>query len=93
MSKFEKRITWIRAKDQFPTNHFWGTDGIMPTDVRQGALGNCWFMAAASALAEKPKRLEKIFLNDHLDRNGIYAVNVYTLGVPHTVIVDDYVPL
>ena len=24
---------------------------------------------------------------------GIYAVNFYTLGVPHTVIVDDYLPL
>ncbi len=65
----------------------------MPTDVRQGALGNCWFMAAASALAEKPKRLETIFLNQELNQNGIYAVNVYTLGVPHTVIVDDFVPL
>ena len=50
-------------------------------------------MAAASALAEKPRRLETIFLNDELNTNGIYAVNVFTLGVPHTVIVDDYVPL
>ena len=25
--------------------------------------------------------------------NGIYGVNIYVLGVPHTVIVDDYIPL
>ena len=25
--------------------------------------------------------------------NGIYAVNFYTLGIPHTVIVDDYIPM
>jgi hypothetical protein len=25
--------------------------------------------------------------------NGIYGVNFYTLGVPHTVIVDDLLPL
>jgi len=28
-----------------------------------------------------------------LNSQGIYAVNLYTLGVPHTVIVDDYLPI
>ena len=52
-------------------------------------------MAAASALAEKTRRLERIFLNvnGETNKNGIYAVNLYTLGVPHTVIVDDWLPL
>ena len=80
---------------QFAENSFWGSDGITPMDIRQGALGNCWFMAAASALAEKPKRLENIFLNnsEEMNKDGIYAVNLYSLGVKHTVIVDDYLPL
>ncbi len=57
-------------------------------------LGNCWFLAAASSLAEQPQRMEKVFLNNKADLNdaGIYGVNLYSLGVPHTVIVDDYVP-
>ena len=95
VSSFLKRVTWKRASDQFPDNPFWGTDGINPLDVRQGAVGDCWFMVAASALAERPKRLEKIFLNvsGETNRNGIYAVNLYALGVKHTVIVDDYLPL
>ena len=52
-------------------------------------------MSGASALSEIPGRLEKVFLNDvnELSPRGIYAVNMYTLGVPHTVIVDDYFPL
>ena len=52
-------------------------------------------MAAASALAEKPQRLEKIFLNtsNQLNPSGIYGVNLYSLGVKHTIIVDDYLPL
>ena len=64
-------------------------------DVRQGVIGNCWFMAAASALAERPQRLEKIFLNtsNQLNPSGIYGVNLYSLGVKHTIIVDDYLPL
>ena len=63
--------------------------------MRQGGIGNCWFLAAAAALAEVPGRLESIFLNneDELKTNGIYGVNFYTLGMPHTVIVDDYLPV
>ena len=96
MATLEPRITWHRLALEFPDNLLWGTNGINPMDVRQGAVGNCWFMAAASALAEKPRRLEKVFLNDsagELSPHGIYGVNLYTLGVPHTVIVDDYIPL
>ena len=89
------KISWHRASDKFPGNPFWGHNGITPLDVRQGAVGDCWYMAAASALAEKPKRLEKIFLNadSETNKNGIYAVNLYVLGVPHTVVVDDFLPL
>ena len=39
--------------------------------------------------------MEKVFLNEEngLNAAGIYAVNFYTLGIPHTVVVDDYLPL
>ena len=63
--------------------------------MRQGYIGNCWFLAGAAAVAEVPDRLEKIFLNpsNRLSPNGIYGVNIWTLGVPHTVIVDDWLPV
>ena len=52
-------------------------------------------MAAASAIAEKSNRIENMFLNEdnELDARGAYAVNIYALGVPHTVIIDDYLPM
>lgn len=43
--------------------------------------------------------MEKVFLlgentdKNELSPNGIYAVNFYTLGIPHTVIIDDWLPL
>jgi hypothetical protein len=42
-----------------------------------------------------PSRIEDLFLNteNELSANGIYGVNFYTLGVRHTVIVDDWLPL
>ena len=37
--------------------------------------------------------MEKVFINSEANANGIYGVDFYTLGVPHTVIVDDLLPL
>ena len=88
-------ITWKRAADIAGDHTLFGTDGAVNVlDIRQGFLGNCWFLAAASALAEKPGRLENTFLNNDnaLNAAGIYGVNFFTLGVPHTVIVDDWLP-
>ena len=84
-------MTWKRATKMATGKTLFGK-GISPDDAIQGQVGNCWFIAAASAVAEVPGRLEKIFLNtdNKLNSAGIYAVNLYTLGVPHTVIVDDY---
>ena len=86
---------WKRAKDVFPKKTLWGTNGITPQDMRQGEIGNCWFIAGASALAEKKGRLENVFLNtaNENSANGIYGVNLFVLGQPHTIIVDDYLPL
>ena len=88
-------VTWKRVKDAFAGHTMFGTNGITPQDMRQGSIGNCWFISAASALAEVPGRVEKIFLNanNEISANGIYAVQLYTLGIPHTVIVDDWLPL
>ena len=63
--------------------------------MRQGYIGNCWFLAGAAAVAEVPDRLEKIFLNpsNRLSPNGIYGINIWTLGVKHSVIVDDWLPV
>ena len=88
---------WKRLNEVYTNenNHLWGANGIIPNDVKQGGLGNCWVLSGASALAEKPGRVEKIFLNEQPELNdaGIYAVNLYTLGAPHTVVVDEWVPM
>ena len=76
--------TWKRAKDNFSDHTLFGSKGVTPQDMLQGSIGNCWFISAASALSEHPGRVEKIFLNanNEISKNGIYAVQFYTLGVP-----------
>ena len=35
-------------------------DGLAPSDLNQGQLGNCWFVAACSALALEKKLWDKV---------------------------------
>ena len=52
-------------------------------------------MAALSAIADAdPGLIKKAFFNtsNQLNAAGIYAVDLYALGVPHTVVVDDFLP-
>ena len=60
----EDSIDWQTIRDIFDEHSLWGEKGISHNDVNQGSMGNCWFLAGASAMAEDPGRLEKIFLNN-----------------------------
>lgn len=97
MSKIAKESTWKRAFSTFKKQSLFGTDGVTFDDIKQGQLGSCWFLAAATAVADKiPGHIERTFLgtaDGELNEQGIYAVNLYALGVPHTVIIDDWLPL
>jgi hypothetical protein len=89
----------MRVSDpNFPGKTFWGPgktkDDITPEDINQGYIGNCWIMAAISALAEKEHRISDYIVSDAIDmQNGIYAMNFFSLGVPNTMIVDDRMPM
>ena len=68
----ESSITWARAYNAFDNNTHTirGNDEQYHfEDIDQGYIGNCWFLAAAIALAEKPGRLEKVFVNQSNDQN------------------------
>jgi calpain-15 len=38
-------------------------NGIDPNDIKQGMLGDCYFVAALATLAEWPDRVKKIFVS------------------------------
>jgi hypothetical protein len=50
-------------------------------------------MAGLSALAERPTRIDHLMESNTYNEHGIYAVNIYSLGVPFTQIVDDRIPV
>ena len=75
-----------------------GTNGVSPNDIAQGALGNCWILSAAGSMAEVPGRVENIFINlednarSGINKNGIYALNLDALMMPIVVTIDDRLP-
>ena len=50
-------------------------------------------MSSLAALAEYPGRVEDIFLNKTTSKAGVYAVQLYALNVPITIMVDDFLPV
>jgi len=71
-----------------------------PDDIRQGALGDCWFVCALSMLAEEPALVRRIFSPDGdeaharavFSKAGAYMLRLCRAGEWHTVVVDDHFP-
>lgn len=51
--------------------------GVEPADVAQGALGDCWLLAAAACLAEFPGAIRNLFVNREASLRGKYQVRLY----------------
>ena len=56
---------------------------IAPVDVMQGAIGDCWIMAAISALAEQPARVMALFSEKKTNASGKYHVRLQQMGIWH----------
>lgn len=65
------------------------TPDLSCQDIRQGALGNCYFMSAISAVAEVPDRIKRNFLQKDLSEKGAYCIALNILGSWTPVIIDD----
>lgn len=63
-----------------------------PSDIEQGALGNCWLLAALALVTERPRILRQILLTKTVNNEGIYLVRICHNGSWKTVIVDDCFP-
>ena len=90
---FGNYYRWERISNVYGADEYslWGTTEVSFKDTRQGALGDCWLHAAASAVSTDPERIRKIFQIDDKNSAGLYALNMYVMGIPVTVTVDDFI--
>ena len=86
-----KRLEWKRASEIYKKAEVFQA-GITPCDVNQGALGDCYFLAVCSSMAEEPERVMALFETKEANKCGIYMVKLFINGVVTPVIVDDYLP-
>ncbi|CAF3916991.1 unnamed protein product [Rotaria sordida] len=94
-NSFSNVVQWLRISDTFPLSdkHSWTVfSSPEPSDIEQGALGNCWLMAALALITERPRILEHILLTQTINNEGIYFVRICYNGLWKTIIIDDYFP-
>lgn len=85
------RLQWLQIDSAFkaPIKVF---NQIEPDDIMQGALGDCYFLSALSALAEYPNRIERLFDTKEYEPSGCYIVSMLETGIVQDYIIDDYFP-
>jgi len=66
-----------RRPEEFHGEKYALFEGIDPSDINQGLLGNCWFCCALSSLAEFPAYIHRMFENTKVNRAGVYRLRLY----------------
>ena len=92
-----KKIEWIRATEIPELNDDEGelkvfANKVEPNDIKQGGLGDCYFLSVLSCTAEKGYRIRRIFISNKVVKEGIYAVKMTKNGASVVVIIDDHIP-
>ncbi len=65
---------------------------VSPRSIIQGFLGDCYFLAALAALAERPDRIFNLFLEHERNESNFYSVKMLYKGKWLTIDMDDYIP-
>ena len=73
-------------------------DGFNPFDIRQGGTGDCWFLSALSAIAERKSLVTRVIKpavngSDAAKEGGLYRFQFYNMGEWHDIIIDNQIPL
>lgn len=94
--KTDKEVEWVRA-NKFPGKEKMQLFGetIDSRDICQGALGNCWLLAAMACLTEHKGAIHSIFKTKERNPKGKYRLRLYD-GVKEkweNIVIDDFIPV
>lgn len=66
---------------------------IEPNDIKQGILGDCYFLSSCASIAENPERIKEIFISQNISPEGAYCVRIFERGERKEIIIDDIFPV
>lgn len=89
---YKKIVHWRRPKDFMKSTPKVFHEDIHPNDIKQGFLGNCWFLCAVACLAERPALIRRLFITKEYNEEGVYRLKICKNGEWIVVTVDDYIP-
>jgi len=67
-------------------------EGVDPSNIEQGELGDCWFLSVLGVLAARPHLIDRVLLTKEANQQGAYAVQFNHNGSWTQVVVDDQFP-
>ena len=86
-------MIWLRPDDIYGEGNFAVFKGkIEPNDIKQGQLGDCYFLSTLASIAEKPNRIKKLFCTTEVNEAGCYGIKICDMGEWKTIIVSDEIP-
>ena len=97
--KMEKRIkteeiAWMRASEIFKNEKYSLFEKqIKISEISQGSLGDCYFLASIASLTQYPKLIYQIFKTKNINNEGYFELIIFIDGKFQIVIVDDYLPI
>ncbi|GFR97983.1 calpain-A [Elysia marginata] len=72
------------------------TDGVTRDDIKQGILGDCWFLSSCAAVSQRGQLMSKIILDNQVlsgpNYKGIVRFRFWRFGEWVQVIIDDRLP-
>jgi len=70
----------------------WGRKDVSEHAIRQGSIGDCWMVAALSALGECPESTKKIVGSiKNYPVDGMFKFKLWTAGRKWNVTIDDQI--
>ena len=84
-------LQWARLPQEL---HIVSDFGFRAQDLRQGGVGDCWFMSALAVVAERHDLIAALFAVDTA-RNaaGLYCLRLFLDGAWRSVRIDDLLPV
>lgn len=85
-------IVWKRTQDVLDDPKLF-EDGIEPSDLNQGSVGNCWLINSIATLSLEENRILNLIFPKQYSNYGVYVFKLYFQGTWKYVVVDDYIPV